>query len=501
MIRRLTAVSLAVFVLSGKPAFAASGDMSFFGGISEGTRLPKTTEIILNKTGTAQATNSQPLVYKEIVFVNGEPKEFEGILTIKTAPIPADKVAGTYVETHTVAQSNTSPEDVDIQRNITFNVNYRKEGRQLIRDYEVTRWTETITVGETALTLDQRQSHFGISTIEDQAPGVLYYKGDTSQRGVYTTQEGDLVTVETFGSFYGYNCAWSNSEVHRIDGTVTNLDGETKFQVRPSVSVNKTLQYSKNEPTAISFAGNYREVIQNKSGLQYDIFIKPKRLVNVEPQGKITIPTYNTFEQLIAPNVEFLKSHPAQSDIEKLFSMQILEGDPKLYKPEQTMTRGQFVAAVAKAIKLPIEQRTARAPTKIIFPDVTINRAEYPYIMAAYNAGITGGKGDGNFAIDSPIDRQEAISILLRTLGLENLALDPTPVTAFADNSEIANWAKQEIAAAEAIGLISSDADGNILPKKLVSKAEAAALINRFINYMRSDLALDYTEHIVNYSN
>ena len=88
--------------------------------------------------------------------------------------------------------------------------------------------------------------------------------------------------------------------------------------------------------------------------------------------------------------------------------------------------------------------------------------------------------------------------ILLRSLGLENLGLDPTPVTLFTDDAQIASWAKREIYAAERIGLISQDADGKINPRANVTKAEAAALINSLISYMRNELQRDYTDHIVN---
>ena len=121
--------------------------------------------------------------------------------------------------------------------------------------------------------------------------------------------------------------------------------------------------------------------------------------------------------------------------------------------------------------------------------------------MAAYNAGLAVGRDNGHFYTDAPIERQEAIVILLRILGLENLGLDPTPVTSFADDRYVADWAKKEVYAAARLGIIAGDSDGNFRPKSYVSKAEAAAFVNRLVNYMRDDLLTDYTEHIVNYAN
>ncbi len=505
--KKLILGAVSVFMLS-TPVYAQLGDMFFAGGISEGERLPKTTKVLVDATKTnTNANNTRTFVYKETLFQSGIPNEFEGRLTIRTQGkiSDTDKV-GKYTETYTVGPTDTTPDGVNITRTAVFNVNYRKEGNQIIKDYETTRWTETIETQQGTFILDPVQSRFTVSVIEDHTAGVVYYKGNTSQRAVYTLEDTtDKTTLETSGSFYGYKTAWSATEAHRLDGTVITDNWQMQYQVRPSVSVNKTLQYSKNEPTAMSFDGNYREVMQNLSGLSYDIFVKPQQFYNIPDKGTSNIPSYNDFEQLIAPDVAFLKGHFAEEDIRKLFSMQVLEGDPKFYQPSQAITRGQFVAALVKAVKLPVEELPAPARGKktatipVVFPDVLPERPEYPQIMAAYKNGLAIGRSNGYFYFDSPITRQEAIVIMLRTLGLENLGLDPTPNTGFSDDSKIAGWAKREISAAKKIGLIAGDTDGNFKPLTNVSKAEAAALLNRLINYMRTDIARDY-EYMVNYS-
>ncbi len=502
-------------LVTTQTAYAKVGDMGFFGGISEGTRLPKTTEILLANSSKNKATNTaQNLNYKETIFLSGRPVTFEGTLVFKPSVIKEGVDVGSYKETLTVRSNASTADDVLIDRAITFNVNYRKEGNQIIKDYEAEKWSETITTPEGEYALDFSQSHFGVSIIEDHTAGVMYYKGNISQTSVYTGGEGGEgeenagnTVLDVVGSFYGYSSAWSSTETHRLDGTVTTDNWQLQYQVRPSVSVAKLIQYSQNEPTAISFDGNYKEVIQNTSGMEYDIFVKPNQFYDIETHAKINIPTYNTFEQLIAPDLKFLQGHFAEYDIKKLFAMQVLEGDPKFYLPNQSITRGQYVTALVKAIKLPIQDTaTKKKPNSntktvsIMFPDVPEERSEYPYIMAAYDYGLAVGRENGNFFIDQPLDRQEAISVLVRSIGLKNLGLDPTPLTVFADDYLISDWAKQEIYAAERMGIIAPDEDGNFRPNDYVTKAEAAAFINALINYMRTELAIDYSEHIVNYA-
>ena len=500
--------AMAMVLCGAVTAYADVGQMGFFGGYNEGKRLPKTTELILAETGAAKnnarRTETNATVYKEMIALSGVMEEFEGLLTVKSTGDVTDKdQAGTYKVTYTVQPVKNAQGALQIDRNIVFNVNWRKEGAQVVKDYEAVSWRETI--GD--YSIDLSQSHFNVSVLEDRTAGVTYYKGDVSMKAVYIANEAKIVK-ETFGSLYGYDCAWSSTETHRLDTQIYGPDWQMNYQVRPSVSVNKTLQYSENEPMAISFAGNYREVMSNQSGLQYNIFLQPPWNYDKPHQGSSTINSYNSFEQLIAPDTAFLKGHAAESDINKLFSMGILMDIPTYYQPGQAITRGQFVTMLVRAVKLPVEL-PEKAPTTrnrknvtvdVVFPDVSPDREDYPYIMAAYKAGLAVGRGNGHFYVDYSIQREEALVLMLRTLGLSNLGLDPTPVTPFVDDADVSVWAKQDLYAAYKLGLIKPDSNGKIRPKEIISKAEAAALVNHLIEYMRTGLQSDYTEHIVNYA-
>lgn len=500
ILNKALAICLSLFICT-TTVYADPLDFGVFGGISEGRKLPKTTEQLLATNKNTK--NELKSTYKEMVFLTGEPKEYNGNITVTSSTTNlADK--GTYKLTYKVANGDTTPKDMSIARTMEYNVNYRKEENQTIKDYEISKWTETITVGGKTYTIDSKQSKSSISIIEDKTPGVNYYKGDVSHRAVYTSGQ-DKITQEISGVIYGYSSAWSSTETQKLNCTVSTNNWQMEYQLRPSVSVNKTLQYGKNEPTAISFDGNYKEVMQNKSGLNYNIYVMPPQFTyTTKASGNISIPSFNTFEQLVAPDVSFLKGHFAEEDIKKLFSMQILTGEPKFYQPSQAITRGDFTKMIVKAIKLPIEdtsnKNNQKAPVEIVFSDVLPDREEYPYIMAAYKSGLVSGRNNGKFSIDEPIERQEAIVILLRALGLENLGLDPTPITPFVDDNKIENWAKKEIYAANRIGIIAGDNEGKFNPQSFINKAEAAAIVNRLINYMRYDMQVDYTENIVNYA-
>jgi len=51
--------------------------------------------------------------------------------------------------------------------------------------------------------------------------------------------------------------------------------------------------------------------------------------------------------------------------------------------------------------------------------------------------------------------------------------------------------------AAVEIGLVSGDAYGNLNPNEVLSRAEAAVLMYRFIRYLQSDIKRDYRDRIL----
>lgn len=494
----------ALVFIGAVPVMAASGGMGFFGGITEGVRLPKTTELMLASTAKRNTNAATVMQYKEIVFLSGVSYEFEGQITIRQNGTVSDTAdVGSYRVTYTVAPNAATSEDVSINRNITFTVNYRKSGSQLVLDYAVTSWTETVTAGGNSYALDSRLSHFDVSILEDITAGVTYYKGDLSMKAVYFMGDA-MTTLESYGTLYGYSCAWSNTEVQRLNCNIYTDEWQLQYQIRPSVSVNKVLQYSVNEPNAISFRGNYREVMQNQSGLAYDIYVLPNRFYGTPLYGSASIDTVNAFEQLTTKDTSIISPHWAEEDISKLFAMDILEGEPRFFMPDQAITRGQFASLLVKAIKLPVEDPPAPKGKKIthniVFPDVMDDRPDYPYIMALYNAGLTVGRGSGLFYPDEPIEFEEAMVLLVRALGLTNLGIEPSVMTLYADDAEISDWAKKEIYAGTRIGLIFPDLEGKINPHAYLTKAAGAALINHLIEYMRESLTVDYTAHIVPYA-
>lgn len=488
------------------------GDMGFHGGISEARHLPRTLETVLLQQGGNNRRNNRnnnaliEMAYSEFVFIGGRPVLFEGIKEIRPGSPANDSEAGMYRVEHNVLATDATGE-YTLMRTMEFEVQYRRTGTQVIYTYVLDRdnWFEMITTPEGEFFLDPERSRFVISIIEDRTPAISFYRGDISARLIYEGGPDGLTIVEKTGSFYGFATAWSATETHRTDVSIVNDNWALQYQIRPSVTVNKDLQFVHNETTIISFEGNYRELHQSFAGLRYDIFVKPHFMWYVPDTGTHSMETFNVFEQLPAPDMSHLRGHSAEDDIHRLFAMQILQGNTQHFVPNQAITRGQFLTALARTIKLPVEEvvlpRAARGQQPValsLFSDVNTDRPEFRYIQAIQRAGIAFGRADGKFYFDYPISRQEAIVTTIRALGLTNLGLNPTVVSPFADSNDIAYWAIRHINVALMLDIIAPDSDGNLHPRRAMSKAEAAAMLNHLLEYMRNGIVRHYSEQIVN---
>lgn len=482
--------------------FAQSGYIGYFGGITEGKRLPKTSESLLDLYNN---TTNGTLTYKEYILFDKTPVVFEGELNIASNEPESFDDKGSYTIRMEVAPTETSSGNT-IDRDITFAVNYYKdEDNNVIKDYTVTRWDEEITTPTGSYSIDEKKSYFDLSIVENYKPGVMYYKGDVSSKAYYTggLSEDGVVEVTKTGSIFGYNSAWSNTETHRIDAFVNNGEDTFSYQIRPSVSVYKDLQYGNNEPTYASFAGNYREVLTNESGLFYTILHKSNSMYETENNGYASIDSRNYFEQLAPVNLTSLKGAPYYNDVEKLYGMGILDGNPNLFKPTQAITRGEFVTMLVKAFKLPTDEYEStgkkKEPLLSYYADISSKRNDYKYIMTARDYGVAYGSSDGHFYPDNYITREEAICMIIRSLGLQTMGITGNPQSPFLDDDKISNWAKNDLYTAYKIGIISTGNDFKINPKEIVSKAEAGVTINSMIDYLRYTLKENYAENVVNY--
>ena len=121
---------------------------------------------------------------------------------------------------------------------------------------------------------------FTRSNLIDPKPAVNYHAGSIWSKKVYqvgAATDGDTVTVECTGNFYGYDQYWGNAESLLLDYTISSEKngkaGADKWGGTATVAISATsteqLEYQKNKPDQISFSGSYVQSRMNSSILEY----------------------------------------------------------------------------------------------------------------------------------------------------------------------------------------------------------------------------------------
>lgn len=499
----ILAICFTLFITS---AYAAEGEMGSFGGISSGIKMETLTA--LNQTDKKKTTSKYSLPYKENVYLTGKAETVEGTIEIKPGK-GIDKTAGqgSYTETYKMTAQNSN-NTVRVTRNITTETKYIYEAsrRQATKTTTLKKWSEIVTVDGQTYRLDSDLSDFSKSILEDYTPGVLYYRGDVHYTAVYEPTGGDSttnVTVSVSAPIYGYEQAYAKSETQKRTITI-DLGNNQGYAIEetPTFTVYRDIEYGANEPTAISMAGNYKEIVRSEGALAYNIIQGNEGLYEDEYSGMMSVEGGSTIDQLSYPTSLKLNGHPAETQIKKMYSMKIFDEAAATFSANQIVTKKEYIAILVKAlqIELPEEEtsskRSSSKKKEVVSPftDIQSTDAYYKYAVAAYNAGLVDG---GTFSGNTYLTRELMYTLNVRAIGLERLGLGTAEAyTPFVDDNQISTWAKSSIYAASKLGIITPNS-GYVFPKKAVTKAECATFLDQLIEYLRYDLQKDYNDKML----
>lgn len=118
------------------------------------------------------------------------------------------------------------------------------------------------------------------------------------------------------------------------------------------------------------------------------------------------------------------------------------------------------------------------------FEDVKSDAWYKPYVLKAKNFGIANGISDVEFGIGSNITRQDMAVMISRIINKLGLEIDKKDVLAFADDSAVADYAKESVLFMKSIGLIEGY-DKEFRPKDNLTRAEAAKVISELLKILK----------------
>lgn len=156
----------------------------------------------------------------------------------------------------------------------------------------------------------------------------------------------------------------------------------------------------------------------------------------------------------------------------------IMVGDGTSVRPEDKLTRGEFVKILVTAFNLP------ETDGKTQFADSDGKWwAEYAQIAA--DMGIINGVGDGNFGGDAPVTRQMMAVMIDRLITARGITLyDQTEEVKFTDYDLIDSYATEAVTRLGKKGIVSGIGDGLFAPFLTVKRAEAAQIIYNILKQL-----------------
>lgn len=150
-----------------------------------------------------------------------------------------------------------------------------------------------------------------------------------------------------------------------------------------------------------------------------------------------------------------------------------------MFSPNVNMSRGMFVTVLGRAAGAVVTD------TNTGFADVSADKYYAPYIKWAADNGIVTGVGNGKFAPDADVDREQMCAIIVRYLRdykKIDLSKYETGSADFSDVSAISTWALADVNTAQKLGFVQGSQVGGAVvfdPKGKTTRAAAAAVFMR----------------------
>lgn len=255
-----------------------------------------------------------------------------------------------------------------------------------------------------------------------------------------------------------------NASVVSAAGTETKV---TKFDKPITIKVKYTLKAGENKDkiTVLYLADDGS--VQNMVG-RYD-----------ENTGEVVFNTKH-FSTYVVTTVnktfaDIASSAWYKTQAEALAAKGIVAGRPgNNFAPNANITRAEFVTMLVKATG------TYDAAATASFSDVSKDAWYYGYVASAVKAGIAGGIGNGKFAPNSLITREQMAVMIANVLG--ETVDNASSYLKASDADKISSYAKNAMALSAKNEFLVGN-DNKLDPQGKATRAMAAVVVYKYFNY------------------
>lgn len=186
------------------------------------------------------------------------------------------------------------------------------------------------------------------------------------------------------------------------------------------------------------------------------------------PADSAQLPDTNVLQQ---ESFSDTAQHWAKGYIEQMKQVGAINGfEDGTFRPDQVVTRAEFVKMLGELLQLPQREGTA-------FDDVAQSDWYYTAVYAAYEQGLIRGTSEHEFSPEAEITREDAAVIIQRAWSVSGGSAKD-----FADSSDVSAYAVEAVRTLSAAGILTGYADDTIAPKASLTRAETAALLARVLD-------------------
>ncbi|MGE5379730.1 MAG: S-layer homology domain-containing protein [Methylocystaceae bacterium] len=174
----------------------------------------------------------------------------------------------------------------------------------------------------------------------------------------------------------------------------------------------------------------------------------------------------------------------ARPSVERLAANGIISGDQNGYfKPHDTVTRGEMITIIVRALDI----ESNNSPATATFKDVPTAHWANKYVESAYARGIVKGLTTDYFGVDKNCTREEMAAMFVRAFKVfddsgSTLALPTLDLNDYSDDQQVSAWAKDAMGFALYSGLLFGTSKTTISPQAAAVREQAAVLVDRFKN-------------------
>ncbi len=138
------------------------------------------------------------------------------------------------------------------------------------------------------------------------------------------------------------------------------------------------------------------------------------------------------------------------------------------FRPGATLTRAEFVTIINKMYMFYVESEN-------IFTDISKNDWFYHDVLTAVQAGYIKGMGDGRFAPNEPVTREQVCVMLNSLLGIESIYTKPQI------NDRVSDWAKDSVEKVVGIYLFTLEPGGKFRATEPITRGEVCVALEKCI--------------------